>query len=421
MAKLYAFLASVMCAVFVLMSSALFLNTKIDKIAEKANQGLDLYTASIVEKLNAEPSIENAKLRHKAYFANCFPNVCGKFSFASLSFTEKSLSEKTGLIEKTTTKYDLGSTAYFVVKYNPITGTVFVEQNANNIILNKNNKKYATAFFNDLNLEISADLIDYYSTLYNGDVKLTSLFDKLLGSISLNVNGFKLSVDDYRFKTDNLNYISDITKNNEEHISLESKLDLKGLLTSQTNITTDSKFDFKIEDLSKLSLIEGFKISNIQADSSYKSISYMQYLLDFVKTLAAENTKFNLSDVDLKLYKKMQNDLLVLSAKGDAGLSLKSDYNPNLNVHFMLKTQDEDIDQLLQEIKFPLRVQQQLVNVFEKDDNSMYHTTIKTQDNKLVVNQSGDVVIDGLVKKYIQTGEVLVSIAKLKMGKANFQ
>lgn len=420
MGKLYAFLATLMFMVFVFITSSLLLNKKIDETTAIANTKLEEYAGNIATKLNANQNIENAKFRHKAYFANCFPNVCAKFSFASLAFTEKSLSTQTGLIEKNTVKYDLGTTAYFVVKYNPITGNIFVEQNANNIILNKNNEKYATVFFNKLNFDISADLIDYYSNLYSGNVDLFRLVDKLLGSIELHVDGFKLSVDDYRFKSDVLDYKSDIVKNDEKHISLESSLNLKGLLTSQTNITTDSNVDFKLENLSKKSLIEAFKLTNTQQSPEHETISYMKYLLDFVKTLATENTKVEFNNVDLKLYKALQDNLLVLSAKGDLAAALDADFNPNANLHFMLKTQEQDIEQLLQEIKFPLRVNKQLVNLFEKDDSNVYHTTIKAEDKQLVVNENSPANIDGLIKKYIQTGELLLNIAVMKLANSNF-
>lgn len=423
MGKLYAFLATLMFVVFVSMTSALYLNTKIDDTVEMANQKVDEYTSNVVEKMNSADNIENTKFRHKAYFANCFPNVCGKFSFASLSYVTKILSEK-GTIEKQRVKYDLGTTAYFIVEYSPLTGKIFVEQNANNVILNKDNKKYATVFFNNLKYELSADSIEYYKALYSGDLTVEEVVEKLLGSSNLDVQGFKLAVEDYRFKTDVVRFNADITKNDQKTVSVDAQLDLAGVLSSDTDISTDAKMNFKVEDFSKDTLQEALVLAagdQVALQKPQQSIEYMEFLLDTVKTLSKQNTNIKVEDVDLKLYKKSRNDELVFSLNGGADVALDKSLSPSATMEFNIKTQDQDIKDVLEQIKFPLRVNHQLVNVFATEAGGIYHTKIEAENGKLQLNEHNPISIKGLVKKYVETGDLLLGIAKMKMAQDPFR
>lgn len=434
MKKLYTILALLMFTCFVTTFSALMLNKTIDKAASKANSALDVATDNLNKDLNTLEGLEKGKVFHKAYFANCFPYVCAKFSFASLYLKSSEFSEAEEKEITNEVKYDLGTTAYFIAKYNPLTGSLFADTEANNIIINKNGEKFASVFFNKLTYDISADTLEYYKSLYDNNSTVEDLMSKLAGKADIKIEGLKIAIEDERFKADDVIISTETLDQTEDKVSSIAKIKIKGATSNNSPVKTDFELDGELKDFSKELVEKTYEIFDkyetaIQAttgDDAQKlvesnaefTVSYMELLLKTVSNMNNLGTNVKLNNLEFKIYdeSKEENSLL-MHVKSNLDISLDEKLNPMGLLNVTFSSDDKDLLEIakVSKIKIPKKGAKR-VNLFAKQDDNTYFILMNATNGKINLNNVDELDVDGLIGDFIKLGNGLVSVAKMSLG-----
>lgn len=420
MKNLYRVLAILAFVLFLTITGSLVLNTAINKTIKLADTKFESISKEYIANLGDDKFFENL------YFINCFPNVCAKVSHIRYekNVVDETVSKNTEVEDKKSAnkyRYDLGTTDFIVAKYSPLTNKVTSNLNANNVILTKNNDILASAYFKKFDYERSADIISFYKNVF-GITKEKSLNF----SAKVLVDTPRVSYDNFRAKAEQLNII---TKNyNETKTTVSSAVNFKllGLAINNENKKLNVIYDVKIDNFDKKAVLEGLNNSNInlfaaalqnpkaQSEMKIHTVKYLNSLINGIKLSAENKTLITLNNLQIRETANLKDKNLDSSINFNGQISLDKNLDPIGNINVLVKSTNLEDAELADNIKVRDALSGKVYNVFAKQEDGSYTSTIKFENGLAIIN-GNQVTIKGRFAEYLNFTQSMLSIFGMKL------
>jgi len=423
MKKLYSVLAMLMFICFVLITGSLVLNKAIDKSVKVANENIDRLTKQYND------SLTDGRLSHNLYFINCFPNACGKFSFAKFRQDIKIIDPVTNVETVNKEKIEIGAVDFIVAKYNPLLGKLFIDAKPNNVIINKNGKKYASAYYESIKYETSASLVSFYE-IFKKDAGAEALLDQLSWESAIEVTNIKAAIEDLRVKADKITFDSSSYNITDTTVSSVFAVGIEALSIDNSDEKLDMAYSLKLENFSKEAVLAGLKFSqNLVKEKSLneedkqelaeKAIQeagdYISELIDAIRAFDKNKTSIKLVDSYLTEYEvKDGKKDITLDLNINADLTLDEKLNPKGFIKLDIVTSDKDSQKELDSEQVKKPSSEKSIKVFKKQSAENYTFDLVAEGGNININEEHDINIDGLVKSGLDLVSGLVSMISLK-------
>jgi hypothetical protein len=424
MKNLYRVLACLAFMLFLTITGSLVLNTAINKSIKLADAKFESISKQYIANLGDDKFFDNL------YFINCFPNVCAKVSHVryekniTTNTQANTTAENTEVEAKQSInkyRYDLGTTDFIVAKYSPLTNKITSNLNANNIILTKNNDILASAYFKSFNYEKSEDLISFYKNVF-GISK-----DKSLNmSAKILIDTPRVSYDKFRAKADKLDVI---TKSyNETKTTVSSAVDFKllGLTINNDPKKLDLAYDVKVENFDKKAVLEGLNNSNInlftaalqnpkaQSEVKVNTVKYLNGIINGIKLSAENKTLITLNNFEVRETENVKDKTLDSSINFNGKISLDKNLDLIGNLNVLVKSTNIEDAQLAENIKVRDKETGKVFNVFVKQEDGSYISTVKFENGMAIFNNN-KVNIKGKVAESLNFFQSMLSIFGMKL------
>jgi len=424
MKKLYSVLAMLMFMCFVLITGSLFLNKAIDKSVKIANDNISLLTKQYNE------SLTDAKLSHNLYFINCFPNACGKFSFAKFRQDVKIIDPVTNIETVKKEKIEVGAVDFIVAKYNPLLGKLLIDAKPNNIIINKNGEKYASAYYENVKYEASASAYSLYQIFNKNISDEAALLDQLSWDSVLEITNLKTAIEDVRIKADSIALNGSSYDIKDKTVSSAFGIDIKGLSIDNSEDRTDMTYNLVLENFSKDAVLAGIKFSNgfirekelagkdkkgLAEKAMKDAAEYVSTLIDAIRAFDTNKTSIKLVNSSLREYEVKDGKTTdTLELKMNVDLTLDEKLNPKGFVKFDVVTSDEEYQKDLDDEQAQRPNSQEVIKIFQKQSDTHYTFDLVAEGGNLKINSKDDINIDGMVKSGLDLVSGLISMLTLK-------